>query len=331
MATIRDVAQLSGVSVSTVSRVLNKSGYVNQETEHKVNLAIQTLQYEPSAVARGLASKRSRTIALILSNMMNPFFPELARAVEEVARTFGYTVFFGSSDDQADKEQAYIEIFRQRYVDGIIFSSHTLGMDEALRLNSSHIPYIVLDRAPSDEVCSVVRSNNRAGARLAVQHLLDRGCSKIAHICGPQGIRTAQERLRGYEDIVKHLPWYSPSLLIPGNFLLDGGITAAEQMMERHPDVDGVFVGNDLMAVGVLKSLLRMGIQVPEQVAICGFDGIQLTEATEPEITTVAQPIYELGALATRLLIQKINGEAVANSLHELDVTLIPRASTRKD
>ncbi len=331
MTTIRDVAKLSGVSASTVSRVLNKNGYVNQETEQKVKQAIQKLQYEPNAVARGLASKKTGTIALILPNITNPFFPELARAVEDVARAYGYTVLFGNSDDQGDKEKSYIEVLKQRYVDGIIFSSHTLQRDDVVRLRSNKIPFVVLDRAPVGEACSVVRSNNLEGARMAVRHLLDRGSRKIAHIYGPQEILTAKERLRGYEETVKDFGWYTPTLMVPGNFRLDGGMSAAKELMQRHPDVDGIFVGNDLMAVGVLKTLLRMGIKVPEQVAVCGFDGIHLTEAVEPEITTVAQPIYELGALATKLLIQKVNGVDVENKVHELEVTLIPRDSTRKD
>ncbi|CAG7654876.1 LacI family DNA-binding transcriptional regulator [Paenibacillus allorhizosphaerae] len=330
MATIRDVAKLAGVSVATISRYLNKTGYVNVDTEHKIKKAIETLKYEPSSVARGLAGKQTKTIALILPDISNPFFPELARAVEDVASTYGYTVIFGNSDDQGVKERTYIELLKKKYIDGIIFASNTLNRDDAVQMNQSGIPIVCLDRGPDNHSCSVVRSKNREGAQLAVQHLLAAGCRKIAHIYGPMDLITAQERMKGYEDAVKSLPWFSPSLMVSGNFQINGGMKATEQLLHTHPDIDGIFAGNDLMAVGALKALHRMQILVPQQVKVCGFDGIQMAEITEPELTTVAQPIYEMGATVSRLLIKKIEGNLDTNEIYELDVTLIPRRSTQK-
>ncbi|MCK9909506.1 substrate-binding domain-containing protein, partial [Microbacteriaceae bacterium K1510] len=141
---------------------------------------------------------------------------------------------------------------------------------------------------------------------LAVTHLLQAGCKKIAHIYGPQEYNTAKERLAGYEEVVQQHAWYTPSLLVPGDFRIDSGLRAVQELLAKHPDIDGIFAGNDLMAIGAIKGLHRMGIKVPEDVAVCGFDGIALTEITEPELTTIAQPIYEMGALAARVLIQKI-------------------------
>lgn len=330
MATIRDVAKLAEVSVSTVSRVLNKNGYVNKETEQKVLQAIELLQYEPSAVARGLAGKKTRTMALILPDITNPFFPELARAVEDVARTYGYTVILCNSDDQGEKEKSYIEVLKKKYIDGILFASNTIGEDDLKRLKAKDIPLVVLDRAPSHLACSVVCSNNVEGAKMAVQHLLQMGCRKVGHIYGPQDLITAKERLIGYEDTVRNFEWYTPSLMVPGFFHMDGGQQAVTGLLDRHPDVDGIFVGNDLMAVGVLKGLHRMGIRVPDQVALCGFDGISITRMTEPELSTIAQPIYDMGALATRILIKKIEGLNIEDQLYELDVKLVIRDSSRR-
>ncbi len=330
MATIRDVAKLAGVSVATVSRVLNKNGYVNQDTKEKVQQAIRMLQYEPNTMAKGLASRKTETLALILPNISNPFFAELGRAVEDVAQTYGYTVVLCNSDNDTDKEQKYIQIMKSRYVDGILFASHTLLTVDVVELNKSAIPLVVLDRAPLNAPCLVVRSKNNEGAKLAVQHLLDSGCTKIGHIYGPQETATAKERLIGYEEAVRAFHWYSPTLMEPGHFTIKGGMAAAEKLIQRHPDIDGIFAGNDLMALGVLKKLQQMGVSVPNQVALVGFDGIDLTTITEPEITTVAQPIYELGALSTRLLIKKIEGASVDNDTYECDVTLIPRGSTNR-
>ncbi|ULL13512.1 LacI family transcriptional regulator [Paenibacillus sp. H1-7] len=330
MATIKDVAKLAGVSVATVSRVINKNGYVNDGTKVKVDEAIRKLQYEPNAMARGLATRKTETIALILPDISNPFFPELARAVEDVARTYGYTVILCNSDSEANKEKEYIHILKQRYIDGILFSSHSLKAEDVELMNKENIPFVVLDRAPVQVDCPVVRSKNFEGAQIAVQHLLDVGCSKIAHIYGPQEMATARERLMGYEDSVKHFDWFTPSLLVEGDFSIEGGKRAIELLMSRHPDVDGIFAGNDLMALGVMKKLHQMGIRVPDQIALCGFDGIHLTTITEPEMTTIAQPIYDIGMLATRLLIKKIEGTSENNRVHEFDVRLIPRGSTER-
>ncbi|GAX90744.1 LacI family DNA-binding transcriptional regulator [Effusibacillus lacus] len=331
MATIRDVAKLAGVSVATVSRVINKNGYVNQGTEQKVRKAIQQLHFEPNAVARGLASKRTGTIAVILPDITNPFFAEMARAVEDEARKHGFTVILCNSDDQGAKEKTYIEVLKKKYIDGIIFASQTLGKEDVAQMKKHNIPLVVLDRAPSEEDCSIVRSQNSMGAQVAVRHLLETGCRKIAHIYGPQEITTAKERLLGYEHAVKGFDWFTPTLMVPGNFRLDGGMKAVELLLEQHPDVDGIFAGNDLMAVGALKALHRLGIRVPDQIAVCGFDGIYLTEIMEPELTTVAQPIYEMGSLAAEILIQKINGTLQENQVCELEVSLIARNSTRRE
>ncbi|MEJ8543786.1 LacI family DNA-binding transcriptional regulator [Brevibacillus borstelensis] len=331
MATIRDVAKLAGVSVATVSRVINKNGYVNKETEQAVQQAIKMLNYEPNKVARGLASKKTETIALIMPDISNPFFSELARAVEDAARLYGYTVLICNSDNDSGKEQTYINVLKKRYVDGILFATHSLKAADISAMNEAGIPLVILDRAPSKASCYVVRSKNYEGATMAVRHLLQIGCKKIAHIYGPQETATGKERLLGYEDSVRHFEWFTPSLMVPGHFRINGGMEAVEQLLARHPDVDGIFAGNDLMALGALKKLQQMGLSVPDQVALCGFDGIELTVITEPELTTISQPIYDMGALSTRLLIQKIEGVAVDNQIYEFDVELIARGSTRKD
>lgn len=330
MATIRDVAKLAGVSVATVSRVLNRKGYVNSETKQKVEDAIAKLQYHPNAVARGLAGKKTGTIALILPDITNPFFPEMAKGVEDVARSRGYTVILCNSDHQGDREKNYIEILKQKFVDGLIFTSHTLQSEDIKYISENGIEMVVLDRAPAAAGYCLVRSKNRQGASMAVKHLLDVGCKKIAHIYGPQDTITAQERLIGYESMVKDMPWFSPTLMVGGNFQIDGGMKAVEVLLERHPDVDGIFAANDLMAIGALKRLLKMGIKVPDDIAICGFDGIGLTEITDPELTTVAQSIYEMGATAARLVINKIEGVTSEDQVVEMDVQLLPRESTNR-
>lgn len=331
MATIRDVARLAGVSVATVSRVINKIDSVNPETAGQVLKAIEQLQYEPNAVARGLAGKKMGIIALILPDILNPFFPALARGVEDVAHKKGLTVILGNSDDLGLKESSYIRALKKKYVDGFIFASNTIREEDVEALRKERIPIVLLDRGLNTASCAVIRSNNREGAKLAVQHLIEQGCRKIAHIYGPQEFITARERMLGYEEAAGGLSEYSPSLMVQGNFDLESGRKAVEELLTRHPDLDGIFAGNDLMAVGALKALHKRGIRVPEQVKVCGFDGIGLTEITEPELTTIAQPIYEMGGLAAQILLDEIETGERKNKFIELDVTLIPRKSTHKE
>ena len=331
MATIKDVARLAGVSVATVSRVVNQKDSVNSETAGQVLKAIEQLQYEPNAVARGLAGKKMGIIALILPDILNPFFPALARGVEDVAHKKGLTVILGNSDDLGLKESSYIKVLKKKYVDGFIIASNTIREEDVESLNKDGIPVVLLDRGLNTTTCPVIRSNNREGAKLAVHHLMEQGCQRIAHIYGPQEFITARERLLGYEEVVGEFEGYSPSLMVSGNFDVESGRKAVEQLLTRHPDIDGIFAGNDLMAVGALKALHERGIQVPEEVKVCGFDGIGLTEITEPELTTVAQPIYEMGGLAARILLDEIESGVRENTMIELDVTLIPRKSTQKE
>lgn len=330
MATIRDVAKLAGVSVATVSRVLNKNSYVNKDTEQKVVKAIGQLQYEPNTVARGLAGKETGTIALILPDISNPFFPVIARGVEDVAQRHGYTVILCNSDDQGQKEKGYIEMLRKKFVDGMIFASSTLSEEDVEQMRKNKIPLVVLDRAMTSQSYSVIRARNYEGAKLAVRHLLEIGCKKIAHLSGPQEMITAKERLQGYVDSVEHAPWYTPSLMLPGHFRLDGGLRAVKELMEKHPDTDGIFCGNDLMAVGALKGLHQLGIRVPEDVAMIGFDGISLTEITQPELSTIAQPNYDMGKQAAEVLFEAIQSGVVQPKLYELEVSLVVRDSTAR-
>ncbi|WP_178020055.1 substrate-binding domain-containing protein [uncultured Paenibacillus sp.] len=332
MATIKDVAEMAGVSIATVSRMINQNGYVSKKAEQRIMEAMERLDYEP-LIFRRLADHSMPTIALILPDITNPFFSELARAVEDICQQRGYTVFFCNSDNQDYKEKSYLEALRKRRIDGIIYASNYLTQEELNKLGRENIPVVVLDRSSDTQKCTLIRCNNYEGAQMAVKHLLDIGCRKIAHIYGPQEIVTAQERLNGYEDYVKSFSWYTPSLMAPGHFQLEGGMQAVETLLLRHPDIDGIFAGNDFMAIGALKALHRKGIKVPDDIAVCGFDGIKLAEIIEPELTTIAQPIYEMGEKAARILIKQIEARDTRfeSEMIEINVSLIIRDSTRRD
>ncbi len=325
MSTIRDVAKVAEVSVATVSRVLNNKGYVNEDTRKRVEAAIESLNYKPNAVARSLFKKQSKMIGLIVPDITNPFFPQLARAVEDVTNQLGYTLVLCNSDEDIIKEQKYIEALNQKYVDGFIVVTSTL---KAEHIKDLKVPIVALDR-PINSDTPTVSVNNYDGARNATKYLIDAGCQKIAHVRGPHNVLPADERYRGYLDEVKDLIWYRPELIINGNFNINKTKEVTKKLLTVHPDIDGIFAGNDLMAVGVIKAAEELGIRIPEQLSIIGFDGITLCETTSPELTTMAQPIYNIGSKAVQILVDLIENRQLEQKNYSFSVDLIERQSTR--
>ncbi len=328
MATIRDVCKLAGVSVATVSRVLNNSGYVKEETRDAIVQAMKALHYTPNTMARGLAGKSTSTVALIVPDILNPYFPELARAIEDVANQFGFNVILCNSDHDAGKEAAYIELLRSKKVDGMVIASYTIEPGHILRLIRDRIPVVAIDRIfGNDPILSCI-CKNKEGARMAVRHLLERGCRKIAHIAGPPSAQSAVDRMLGFEEQCLAEGLFFPSLIQTGHFRVEDGFRAMQSLLQSHPDVDGVFAANDLMAVGALKAIWRSGRRVPEDVKVIGFDDIPLAASMIPELSSVKQPIYEMGAKAMRSLIEMVKGNPVECSTIQFDVEVMCRETT---
>ncbi len=325
LSTIRDVAKEAGVSVATVSRVLNNSGYVNEDTRKRVMDAIEKLNYKPNAVARSLFKKQSKMIGLIVPDITNPFFPQLARAVEDVTKQAGYTLVLCNSDNQIDKEQEYIEVLKQKYIDGFIIVTSTLKQEHIEGLG---VPIVALDRAIDDST-PYVGVDNYEGAKMATRFLLNKGCKKIAHVRGSIGILTADERCRGYIDELQNLSLFNPELIVNGDFQIQKTKQAMIELLTIYPDIDGVFAGNDIMAIGVLKAAEEVGKKIPEQLSVIGFDGIALSEITTPELTTMSQPIYEIGSTAAKMLLGIIEEKPLPKSTYTFPVRLVERKSTR--
>lgn len=326
MVTIREVAKRAGVSVATVSRVLNNNGYVSQKTMEKVQHSIEQLKYKPNDVARSLFKGKSKMIALLVPDIMNPFFPELARSVEDVCNMHGYTFVLCNTDNSIEKELSYLNALQQKSVDGLIIVSSTLTREHTEEVN---VPIISLDRT-FDTNFSTVKSNNRQGAKLATEYLKSIGCRRIAHITGPENASNTMERLQGFLDVVKDEEWFLSDYVVTGDYNMHVAKSEIMKLLSEHPEIDGLFVGNDVMAVGALKVAESMKISVPDDLSIIGFDGITLGETTTPTLTTVAQPIYKMGSRAAELLMKQINNPTISNQTEEFSAQLIERQSTRK-
>src|SRR5690625_4044052 len=264
-------------------------------------------------------------IALFVPDIMNPFFPELARAVEDVTRGHGYTFILCNTDDDIHTDIAYLNALQQKSVDGMISVCSTITTSS---IQKSKVPALALDRIVSSDLPSIW-VNNRDGAREAVQYLQATGCKQIAHISGPEEVSNTALRMQGYLDEVKNEHWFKPSYIQQGEYNPDRAMEETKKLLTKHPEIDGIFVANDLMGVGVLKAAKALHIKVPDDLSVISFDGIALGEMITPSLTTMAQPIYDLGARAAEMLIKRIKNPNQKIINEEIEVELIVRESTR--
>ena len=322
-STIREVAKAAGVSVATVSRVMNNSGYAHEDTRKAVMEAVTKLNYKPNEVARSLYKKKSKLIGLILPDITNPFFPVLARGVEDHLQQEGYRLIFGNSDEELEKEREYLETFQQNNVIGIIAS---LSMADSDMLKKLNIPVVLLDRT-MDELPSVY-ADQEQGGRLAAEELLKRGSSEVTIVRGPVNVTTVYQR---YESSYLALKQAGVKInVVDSNLSFDGARELAVELFEKYPQTDGIIACNDIVAVAILHEALRIGKKVPEELQIIGFDDISISELTYPALSTIRQPAYEMGYKAAEILIKKINQETLKNNDYKLPVSFIERKSTRE-
>ncbi|WP_407270046.1 LacI family DNA-binding transcriptional regulator [Radiobacillus sp. PE A8.2] len=325
--TIRDIAKESGVSVATVSRYINKVSYTSEETEKKIQKVLDEFNYTPNAIARGLAKQKSNAIAFVTPDITNPFFPEIVKSIESIAKKQGYSLLLINTNENDLESTEFWNRLKSRYIDGFILAESDLSSEVRTHLDSLNIPFVRIDRAVNSDKDNSVSVNNYEGARLATQHLIEVGCQKIAHISGPTSQFPALGRLKGYKSVMDA---YGREVIVyQGGFTLDSGAKETEVLLRDHSDVDGIFYSNDLMAIGALRAFKKLGISIPKDVAIIGFDGIQLTEIVIPEISTIRQPIEKIGEIATNNLINAIeNPDTEYSDNIILDVELIKREST---
>ncbi|KGR74208.1 LacI family DNA-binding transcriptional regulator [Ureibacillus sinduriensis] len=325
MTTISDVARLAEVSVATVSRYLNESGYVGAKSRQSIETAIKELNYVPSEVARSLSTKQSDIIGLIIPDIKNPFFPELARAVEDTAFEYGYTVILCNSDENPTKEKHYLQKLTKKYVAGIIL---TTILEQESHWKDVKLPIVALDR-PIDSDVPTVTTNNQKGAKLATDFLIACGATNLLCISGPEAFVSSQSRVEGFQtasrkkNITTHIIESAYDFDIAEKIIYD--------YLKNNPSVDGIFACSDASAIGALKAAHRLGIRVPEDMQIVGFDGIQVGNVVTPSLTTVAQNIYQLGQTAAKLLIKQIEGQKLTNESICIDPELIIRETTRKE
>jgi DNA-binding LacI/PurR family transcriptional regulator len=329
VVTIRDVAAEAGVSITTVSRALNDSGRVGRATRDRVLSAAQRLGYEPNDLARSLHGKATGTVAVLVPDITNPFFPELVKGVQEVATTHGKLLLLCQTSEDTDVAVQELLHLRRKRVDGVVLVGGLAGGDK-LSGALAGLPVVTVDRDTTIDGASVVRSDHRRGGRLATEHLIELGHEHIAHVRGPAHLSVAQDRHDGYREALEEagLP-YDESLVVAGDFLEEGGYDGLRTLRRRRRPFTAVFCGNDLMAIGAMRALEDVGLGVPDEVSVVGFDDIHLASYLRPGLTTVHQPIQTLGRRAAALLIGSVmNDEEPANEV--LDVHIVRRQTTAR-
>jgi len=318
--TIRDVALQAGVSPATVSRVLNgyDIGHMRPETKARVLRAIEELEYTPVKAARVLRRQRTQTIAVLLPDISNPFFALLARGVESVAFTEGYSTLICDSNHSVEKESRYLDILLAEGVEGIVFIPvGRPDMDRVERLLRRGIKIVVADRRV--EGLPVVEADNRGGSRELTEYVIGLGYQRVAYIAGPKEVSTAQDRLTGFLEALAEAG-LKPLVVRHGNFTYESGYDHARKILQNH-QVDVIMCGNDLMAIGAIRAAEDKGLRVPEDLGVTGFDHVPWSELMRPKLTTVEIPAYNMGQAAIR---QFLKGD---NQNRLLEVRIIPGAT----
>lgn len=313
-ATIRDVAKKARVSVTTVSRVLNGSPAVRPQTKEWVLRVIKELGYSPNLLARSLKNRTSHTIGLVVDNIANPFFAEMAKGIEDLAGSKGYSLFLCNTDQSFRRGLDHLTVLENRGVDGIIYASIALDTEGVLQdriraLQKNGVAAVLGRRVPGLE-SNAILTDDEEGAYQAVTHLIRLGHRRIAYVGGPDTLPN-RERKKGYERACReHGLAIDPGLMVTSNFRVEGGLEATKALLSTPDRPTAVFMGNDLMAIGAVQAAKQAGLRVPQDLAIVGFDDISLASHLDPPLTTVRMPKYELGRQAMAKLLQIMAGES---------------------
>ncbi len=333
--TINDIARMAGVSKGTVSRVINNNPRgVSEETRQHILDIIERVGYVPNRMAGSITLARTKMLGLIIPDIQNMFFPQMVRGAEDCAMEHGYTLFLCNSDSNIQKEQQYLQAFIEKRVDGILINSCGERMEERLRrsIQKSNIPVVLLDRRSKDfPGAPGIFVDNEEGAYTGTCHLIDSGCTAICFLGGPEGVNTTAERFRGYRQALKESGIsFRPEYVLYGSYSTLSGYERMKNILESELKIDGVFAGADIIAVGALRALRERQVSVPEEISVLGFDNIAISADLSPSLTTMAQPIYEIGYRAVSKLLAQIHRDPGCDRSEWMHTTLVLRESTQK-
>lgn len=325
---IKDIADAAGVSTATVSHVINNTRFVTDETRTRVEEVISRFNYYPNAQARSLALGRSTTLGLVVSDLANPFFPELVKAIEAAAYEHGYDVILANTSYDAERTVKYVHRFIERRLAGVVLMTSELDPRLIDELARKAVPVVFLDLGSAGAQMSNIVVDYERGIEDAIKHLHKLGHERIAFIGGAKNLRSANKRLQAFKDsLARHLPHVAP-LIYEGDFQFTGGEMAANQMLKADPKPTAVVAANDMMAFGVMRACHHANVRIPEDLSLIGYDDIAFASFTQPGLTTVCLPRVELGRQAVTALMQTINHPEGQGVEKHIATYLIERGST---
>lgn len=328
MATMKDVARLAGVSLGTVSNVLNGKESVLPENREKVNHAMKELGFQYNMMARALKTKKTRSIGLIITTIINPYFQELTKGVEDAAREDGFTVFLCNSDYDKNRELQYIEGLLSRSVDGLILVETKLTKDELLKLKEETALVLIDYESEVKNEFDIVNINDYDGIHKGLKYLTKQGHERIAFISGSTATLSSQRRIRAYKAFLKResIP-YRPEYIIEGDYSWKSGYRAAQQIQLLKERPTAVFSANDMMALGFIKAMVQGGLRIPEDYSVIGYDNIEMSSLSMPGLTTIDQPKYEVGRMAEHLLVKRLRGQTHQENQVIMETRVVERES----
>jgi DNA-binding LacI/PurR family transcriptional regulator len=330
MVNYNDIAKIAQVSSTTVSHVINKTRFVSPETRKKVLEAMQKLNYKPNLLARSLATGVTHTIGLVISDIKNPFYPEIIQGVEELAVKSDYNIFLCNTDYDIEKGLKSIGALIRKKVDGIIIASSQADKFLFKEIVESTIPFVLVDWNENKINADSIYFNFESGIKEAIEYLISLGHKKIYFI-GPKDLKTAKIRKNNFINIIKKYENENISYkIIEGNHKIDGGISAAKEIEKENSMPTAVICSNDLTAIGLMKTLQADGIKIPDKISIIGLDNIMLSEIISPPLTTIELERYLIGKSAVELLLNRIKNKDIPKQTRYFSTQLIVRESTSR-
>ncbi|MRX71566.1 substrate-binding domain-containing protein [Bacillus lacus] len=328
--TIKDIAGMTGVSVATVSRILNDQRGYSEETKERVEKAIKELGYKPNAVARNLVNRKSHTIGVLIPKLSTSFSAKLLQGIEAAAHQRQYSVLICNTDSNGERTMDYIQLLNEKQVDGVIFASELFTREYCRELLSSGIPAVVVSSVSVHPEVPYIKINDEEAAYAAAAYLIEKGHQNIGMISGTKHDPVAgMPRLRGFQRALKdYRLQFENSQLVFGDFSYSSGYRAIEQLLEKNPYITGVFAASDEMALGVISYCYEKGIRIPDHLSVVGFDDTEIAQMSTPPLTTVHQPIEKMGSAAFAKLASLMNGEEAESSY--LPFQIIERGSAKR-
>lgn len=331
MATMKDIARLAKVSTSTVSHVINKSRFVSEEIAERVNSAAKELNYAPSALARSLKMKQTKTLGMLVTTSTNPFFGEVVKGVERRCYEKGYNLILCNTEGDSERMKSSIDTLLQKRVDGLMLMCSTLeGEHIDVFERYPELPVVVMDWGPMLFASDKIQDNSHQGGYMATKHLIDNGHSQIGCITGPLHRNQASSRYQGFKQAMEEANLeINPNWIVESNFECDGGFDSYQTLKARGEMPSALFVSNDMMAMGVIHAADQDGTLIPNDLSIIGYDDIHLSKYMTPALSTVHQPKHRLGKVAVDTLLSRLQTPDAYPQVVELEPTLVERSSVK--